>query len=103
MSHWISVAQPPLRDPPSLQVGGDLYETARDIYDDPIGQVRKYGYIAAKGALSYAANRYLTNHPTLKPLVGVVAGPLIDIAAGHFPEVEAQKAKRKKRKRVNET
>lgn len=92
MSQWISVAQPPLRDlPVGIQYGDGLL-------DDPVDFARNQIFNLAKSAASYYAQRLVSGHQTVKAAIAVGLGPLIDIAVGHYPEIEAKKKREKKRK-----
>lgn len=88
-SHFILPAQPPLYDCPSIHVGSGLF-------DDPVQFARSQLYDRGKNVATFAAQQ-LTNHPILKAVLGVATGPLIDIAVGHYPELEKRKRQREKK------
>lgn len=92
MSHWISVAQPPLRDLPS----GIRYGSG--VLDDPLDFAQKQLYSGVKSALTFGLQK-LVGHPGLKAVIATGTGPLIDIAVGHFPEQEKVETKKRKARR----
>jgi hypothetical protein len=90
MSRFTTAPQPPLSTPSSIHVGSG-------IFDDSIQFARKQLYDRGKNVATFAAQQ-LTSHPVLKAILGVSTGPLIDIAVGHYPEVEARNKRKREKK-----